>query len=114
MQWCPKTIDAEDTFPTIPLWEQEQAIMKSTHEIFNVALRGMEWSSGRYVFFFFFSSHLLNTTAVAKKDGAQIRTFAHGCQPGCDLLWQEEKISVQGNGRGLVDAGWTQLPRGTG
>lgn len=81
----------------------------------------MECSSGGKGFFclFLFSSHLL-ITAAAERDRAQSRTFAHGCQPGVICYGRKKRFPSEswemqpcGRGRGLVDAGRTQLPRET-
>lgn len=71
---------------------------------------------------FLFSSHLLITSAspLPRRDRAQRHTFAHGCQPGVICYSRKKRFSSEswemqpcGRGRGLVDAGRTQLPRET-
>lgn len=69
---------------------------------------------------FLFSSHHLCVSTAAKRDRAQSRAFAHGCQPGVICYGRKKRFPSEswemqpgGRGRGLVDAGRTQLPRET-
>lgn len=64
--------------------------------------------------------HHLCVSAAAKRDRAQSRMFAHGCQPGVICYGRKKRFPSEswemqpcGRGRGLVDAGRTQLPRET-
>lgn len=66
------------------------------------------------------SPHHLCVSTVARRDRGQSRTFAHGCQPGVICYGRKKRFPSEswemqpcGRGRGLMDAGRTQLPRET-